>query len=276
MALRLSVSCDDAVLCASLAYWVFDTYSDLSEFNGCQRPVHSWLLVSCLFVLGSRLISIVGAAANHKEDEGENGFVLNLRNRNALQRYLANVTVFIVLPLFAIWTLIGTYWIVESKWMSTEDAPCSPSFLTSGFILAWLLLNYVWISIHAWAALQLLRLELRARSAEAELRVLANDDVRARRDHVNESTDYASLPHPDADRLSLAEILMLPGVRRVSEAPEESGAPCAECSICLQSLEPREEIRELCSCRHTFHRGCIDLWLLRCSECPLCKRSVRD
>ena len=60
-----------------------------------------------------------------------------------------------------------------------------------------------------------------------------------------------------------------------------------ECAVCLVSLKPGDVVREL-SCRHTFHKTCIDNWLLADTRraqqtvgleappslptCPLCKR----
>ncbi|KAG6399145.1 hypothetical protein SASPL_140620 [Salvia splendens] len=33
------------------------------------------------------------------------------------------------------------------------------------------------------------------------------------------------------------------------------------CSICLECIEGRDEVRELCNCRHLFHRDCLDTWI---------------
>ncbi|QIV93949.1 RING finger domain-containing protein [Allofrancisella frigidaquae] len=49
------------------------------------------------------------------------------------------------------------------------------------------------------------------------------------------------------------------------------------CTICLESLhsENQEEQMIICetSCKHYFHKQCIDTWLERSEECPLCKTS---
>ena len=44
-----------------------------------------------------------------------------------------------------------------------------------------------------------------------------------------------------------------------------------ECMICLEVLEGT-----LCklSCGHIFHSDCIDNWLLKVLECPICRKSV--
>lgn len=45
------------------------------------------------------------------------------------------------------------------------------------------------------------------------------------------------------------------------------------CCICLEPIEIEETSRELV-CEHTFHRFCIDTWLLRNSSCPTCRHPV--
>ncbi|ESQ47839.1 hypothetical protein EUTSA_v10022113mg, partial [Eutrema salsugineum] len=45
----------------------------------------------------------------------------------------------------------------------------------------------------------------------------------------------------------------------------------SSCSICLQDWEVGEVGRELKRCGHTFHKFCIDEWLLRQETCPICR-----
>jgi hypothetical protein len=54
----------------------------------------------------------------------------------------------------------------------------------------------------------------------------------------------------------------------VGEGGEE-----AECTVCLDSLAAGEETRRL-PCQHTFHRRCIDHWLLTRRKCPLCNLNI--
>jgi len=42
------------------------------------------------------------------------------------------------------------------------------------------------------------------------------------------------------------------------------------CAICMDTFTEGEIIRDL-KCGHSFHRGCIDEWLMRKSTCPLCR-----
>ncbi|KDP26691.1 hypothetical protein JCGZ_17849 [Jatropha curcas] len=44
-----------------------------------------------------------------------------------------------------------------------------------------------------------------------------------------------------------------------------------ECCVCLCGFEAEEEVSEL-SCKHFFHRGCLDKWIdNKHSTCPLCR-----
>lgn len=48
-----------------------------------------------------------------------------------------------------------------------------------------------------------------------------------------------------------------------------------KCAVCLIEFEDKEKIKQL-PCKHMFHPGCIDTWLVRNSKCPICKRDVKD
>lgn len=47
----------------------------------------------------------------------------------------------------------------------------------------------------------------------------------------------------------------------------------AQCMVCLSDFASGEEVRRL-PCTHVFHATCIDEWLRRCMDCPICKASV--
>lgn len=52
-----------------------------------------------------------------------------------------------------------------------------------------------------------------------------------------------------------------------------------ECCICCEKVKPNEYIREL-NCNHTFHKKCIDKWLLHTMKeretvnCPICRHTI--
>ncbi|KAL5710034.1 RING-type E3 ubiquitin transferase [Ranunculus cassubicifolius] len=52
--------------------------------------------------------------------------------------------------------------------------------------------------------------------------------------------------------------------------------PATECPICLGDFEDGEMVRVLPKCRHGFHVGCIDTWLVAHSSCPTCRHSLLE
>ncbi|XP_044491579.1 NEP1-interacting protein-like 1 [Mangifera indica] len=46
------------------------------------------------------------------------------------------------------------------------------------------------------------------------------------------------------------------------------------CSICLQDFSEGDSARKLPHCGHCFHLECIDQWLIRNGNCPVCRESV--
>lgn len=65
----------------------------------------------------------------------------------------------------------------------------------------------------------------------------------------------------------------LPTLHKLGSSFYRGGAEgeAAECAICLCSIEPGAEIREL-RCNHLFHGACLDRWLeLNRLSCPLCR-----
>jgi len=46
-----------------------------------------------------------------------------------------------------------------------------------------------------------------------------------------------------------------------------------QCMVCLCDFENEEKVRKL-PCSHVFHCACIDEWLRRCTDCPICKTNI--
>ncbi len=62
-------------------------------------------------------------------------------------------------------------------------------------------------------------------------------------------------------------------------SPDTSCDDCAiapsdspECAICYDSTE--QPLVPLNSCSHSFHKHCIDRWVLRSNTCPLCRKNI--
>jgi len=45
----------------------------------------------------------------------------------------------------------------------------------------------------------------------------------------------------------------------------------SQCSICLGEYEAGEHVRKFNGCKHQFHAECIETWLARSTQCPLCR-----
>jgi hypothetical protein len=272
----MSVSYNDGILLFSLIYSCVDLQFEWESFNTCARPIHQWLLISYLCVIGFRLTHIMGMQAASSAIStigGSTDFLLDLRQKGTLPRYLAYFTWVICLPFFIIWALIGTKWL----WQVVRETPqCTPTATHLWFSGLWLALCYVWISVHVTLGTMACVLEFRVRRSEEDLRQVADADTVLRWGQVSQLSSYASLPGQKDVGLTPSEIKALPIETVTMDDITEAGGGACECSICINCLEPGDRVRKLPRCGHAFHRSCIDLWLLRRAECPLCKCAVKD
>jgi len=274
---------NDYVLVGSLLYSCVDLGIEWENFSSCARPIHRWLLVSFASVLALRILHIVGcraaAASRGSPPRGESAlsdFLTDLRQKGGLPRVLMTFTWTVVMPLFTIWTVLGTSWL----WTVWQESPdCVPSQTHAWFSAFWLILCYAYILIHAGLGVVALTMEFRVRHAEDSLRALEDEDTLQR---------WGAVSHIPGGFRALADAAA-PGGRAgltpqdIKALPDEIFSPCCnsnssgtcECSICIEDLAPGDRIRRLPKCGHTFHRSCIDLWLLRSAHCPLCKQSVK-
>jgi len=259
-----TLSMNDGVLMVSLLYLSIDMQYAWDEFAACQWPVHRWLLVSYFFIVAFRLTHIFGSSAM---SAGTGDFLLNLRTKDALPRLLMSLTWLLIMPLFSVWTALGTFWLVESKRL---DDRCLPLGMPLAFIVTWQALSYAWVVIHATLGGIAWVLEKRLRRTEDSLRAVADEDTVSRWGEVGSLNGYTDLTNNSLGGLRPEQIKELPEiVAGMADLGED-----AECPICLNEIHPSDACRRLGSCGHTFHRSCIDLWLLRRADCPMCKCSV--
>jgi len=262
-----SLSLNDGVLTVSLLYLSIDMQYQWHEFASCHNPVHRWLLVSYIFILAFRLMHVLGSS---QMATGTGDFLLNLRTKDALPKLLMSLTWLLVMPLFTIWTALGTFWLYDSKWGHNANGQCLPMGMPLVFVVAWQGLSWAWIFIHATLGGVAWILERRLRRTEDSLRSMEDSDTLSRWGNVSQISGYTDLANNELKGLAPDQIKELPeSVAGMLQLPED-----AECSICLNGFEPSDAVRQLGTCSHTFHRSCIDLWLLRRADCPLCKQNV--
>ncbi|KAL3365853.1 hypothetical protein AABB24_010797 [Solanum stoloniferum] len=55
---------------------------------------------------------------------------------------------------------------------------------------------------------------------------------------------------------------------------EERTRSSSECAVCLNDFQDNEKLRIIPSCAHIFHIDCIDVWLQKNANCPLCRTNI--
>lgn len=269
-----SLGINDAVLLASLLYSCLDLQWEWDNFATCSRPIHKWLLVSYACVIIFRVTHLLGsqAAALGSSNRAAGEFLLDLRHKGTMAKAMLAFTWAAALPFFAFLTVLGTAWLWDVVSQTPQCVPSSTHLWFSGF---WLVLCYLWIIIHAVLGAVAFVLERRVRRAEGDLREIEDDDVRSRWGQVSHLSGYSVLTESVAPAasggLSPAAIKALPCEIAGSNSCLTDHS---ECPICIMEVEPGDAVRYLPGCGHRFHRSCIDLWLLRRADCPLCKRNV--
>ena len=94
---------------------------------------------------------------------------------------------------------------------------------------------------------------------------------------ADEAGTLASLPVPVLRRWMGDYALDPAGCIEKSEMVariESHCLPCAECYVCLEAYQAGDRVRRL-PCKHEFHAGCVDRWLLDVHRtCPTCRQDV--
>jgi len=263
-----AVGTTDVVLLISLLYLGIDLLFEWDEFKSCQGPIHKWLLVSYGLVVCSRIVHMGGAVLTSSE---AGAFLLDVRQKNPRIQLLMSLVWLVIFPGFTAWSAVGSFWIYD---VVVHTPQCMPGGAHLWFLGIWQSLSYFWIVVHGGLGGVAWLLEKRLRRAEGELRQLEDPDLVARWGHVSQLDGYGNMPTlPGAKAgvgLTPAQILSLPG----ASVAANYGTEDCDCPICLNVIKAGDQVRELAGCSHCFHRSCIDLWLVRRADCPLCKGKV--
>lgn len=243
------------VYLVSLARSCIDIFYHSEELEQCQKPIHVWLLVSYVSLIGLRLPHYLGQLG--ADPNGHDGVAS--MTWKGFSKICLMVVWFALLPFFTAWTILGSFWLSE---VLDQTPACLQSSTGKWFVLFWQVMCYAWILIYCVCIAIALVVRHRQQRADAELRAIASADSQERWGPMTVTWHLAPLLG-----LSAKEISALPACSS-AESSE------LECSICLCAFQEDETLRCLPSCGHRFHQGCIDLWLLRQNKCPLCKSDV--
>jgi len=243
----------------------------LLEADSCLMPMQKWLLVSysCIGVfMGTQKLG-------KKYSHAQSNFLFSLRQKDMVARLVVMFTWCLLLPFFTVWTMLGSHWLRET--LSTS-AHCASGGVHPELILFWQLLSYVWIFIHLVYLGIAAFIEYRLRRDERNMLLIQSEDSLERWGRLEADPDPIDRDtiHKVERGLQPSKILALPCDEFTSshgERDAEAGCQLG-CPICLSDFTEGENIRSLPGCGHSFHKACIDLWLLRRADCPMCKADV--
>lgn len=245
------VGTNDAFLAILLLYLLADMYRNHETFCSCDRPIRTWLLGTYVLTASLRGAHLIGDTYGRNPQE----FAFTVS-----QRYHEKL----LWPILAIWAVIGTVWTSSDR---ISLRPCL-SETRHMLVVSWIFALYTWLGFQACVAFMAWQNRKHLQWVKDNFVAVEDDDVVSRWGHVSEEPEQLSLHRG----LTAAEIATLPSMTATPNTISQSQD--FDCPICLGSVEPGDCVRSLDSCGHTFHRACIDLWLLRRADCPLCKTSV--
>lgn len=257
---QVGLTCSDGILLFylfSLAHSSLDIMYHGTDFSQCQRPIHWWLIISYISLVGLRVPHYMRQyySESSEPDEPE----VPAAAWKGISKTVLMIVWFALLPFFTVWTVVGSFWLAEVL----EHTPtCLPVGTDPRFIVFWQVVCYLWIVIYTVCVAIAFILRRRQQQAESDLRAIETADTRARWGPVSASWGLAPI-----FGLNPKQIALLPTCSGIESDDNE-------CSICLSAIKGGDALRRLPVCGHHFHQSCIDLWLLRQNKCPLCKSDV--
>lgn len=267
-----------SVVAALTCIWFMHSMADalMMEESDCMLPMRKWLVVSFLNMAVFRLCLNIGQRTSHAKDN----FIFSLRHQTILPRLMITFIWGLLLPFSAVWTVLGTKWFYEAMCISPG---CVSTGTQPWLVGVWQLLSYVWVSIYVFYFFIAGIIEFRLRTDEKNVRQIETEDMIQRWGHFSPAqvsaepffTSGGGLTGGSKAKEGLLpyEILALPDVEIYHDGAGMGND--VQCPICLSEFCPGDKIRPLPGCGHCFHQACVDLWLLRRADCPLCKAKVQ-
>lgn len=229
------VGYNDSAFLAAVLFFCTDIWCGWDAFRSCSAPIHGWLLVSLVCAILFRFAYLLTGPTIEMGNFGR----LSAESgcKSSMVRAIELFVWCAAAPFFLLWNLTGTLWL----WKVLQESPqCVPSDTYIWFSGLWLFLCYYWLFIHAALAVKAVFRRPQALSEDADV---------------------------DSRGLSARDLQILP-----SEVWHQ--AVTCECPVCMEDFQEGDAVRRLPGCNHVFHRDCIDLWLSRSADCPMCKQNV--
>lgn len=228
-------TCGGSIACAISAVFLFMYWEQCSN---CDRPLRWWLLVQAVLQaiqVPVRLVIFFTVRSVHRAAGDLQTSVRCLTNSRAW--YVSKRASLVLYG----WFILGFVW-----WLHASRSERCPGIeLLTGAVMA--------LSA-ARAALALVAFALLFPPCEPEFEVPEAVSM------VEAAT------HRQINTLSLVRFPSKP-----SESWLDAGDPT--CAVCIADFCSGDLLRRL-PCRHNFHKGCIDKWLLRNKRCPLCMAAI--
>lgn len=245
-----------AIVCSALG----DQIVQWGNLAGCGGGTSLWLLgvhfVVCVLALlhyiQSHFLDIDSCLMLYISQDCNKG------HNKVLMQALARCWV-TMLALLTLLTVTGITYFME---MIDSDEPCwanSDSRASVTFVLSVLTISVLLVLIGVAALCYAYLVSASLSRGGAALNAIADKDF----------VERWGEPRPIMEeelRFSPQELTDLPCMDALS-----CNAEGLDCVICLSSILPGDRVRLLPDCGHAFHRPCVDQWLLRAGNCPLCK-----
>lgn len=254
-----------ALMCVCFLYSVVDVM--LMESNDCMVGMQKWLLVSYVNIALFRGAHQVG----QKHSNAGKKFIFSFRHASYMLRFVVVFIWVFLVPFFAVWTAVGTSWYRQA--LNRTDR-CTESLPPSLMVMVWQVLSYIGILLYGMIFAVSVTIELRLRKQERDLQMVETDEIRSwwGRLSVEIAETDLSILSKKSPGLQPQQIQQLSEIQLTTNCLERTDESL--CAICITDFAEGDRIRCLPPCGHHFHKSCIDLWLLRQAECPMCKCKV--
>lgn len=222
-----------------------------SVFAGCHRSLASWLAIECACIVGICGLFFAGYS------NAGCGWIWFVQPPTLISARMFQTTWAAILPCGFLWLERGIAWLGEAM----EDPSECLSERACVVICCVLVVGGLATIGYAVFAGNVIWYGRSLQKSAALMRTVEDADLVARWGHQSPklSSEFNGL-----SAACLASMHM---------AKWEDAPTTATCAICLEKVVAGDLVRQL-QCEHVFHRPCVDLWLLRHPNCPLCKQAV--